>query len=89
MNIQVNDKSYFFRESLTVKSFLEFQQVTKVAVEINGELIKEHKYESTVLQDGDVMEYMSYMAGGINGVYVKHGARRRRDKSDFQRRRKR
>lgn len=39
-------------------------QVTKIAVELNGEIIKKIDFENTFLQDGDSVEIVSFVGGG-------------------------
>ncbi len=36
----------------------------RVAVERNGEIVPKAAYEETVLQDGDVIEVVSFVGGG-------------------------
>lgn len=36
----------------------------RIAVERNGEIIFKSQYDSTVLEDGDVMEVVSFVGGG-------------------------
>ncbi len=36
----------------------------RIAVELNGEILPKSRYESTLLQDGDVMEVVSFVGGG-------------------------
>lgn len=42
-------------------------QVTKIAVELNGEIIKKIDFENTFLQDGDSVEIVSFVGGGWYG----------------------
>ncbi len=35
-----------------------------IAVEINGEIIKKADYDTTVINDGDVIEVVHFMGGG-------------------------
>ena len=37
---------------------------TRVAVEVNGEIIPKKLYEETVLKDGDSVEVVSFVGGG-------------------------
>ncbi|WP_459781731.1 sulfur carrier protein ThiS [Blautia glucerasea] len=37
---------------------------TRVAVEKNGEILPKAEYDSTVLEDGDVIEVVSFVGGG-------------------------
>ena len=36
----------------------------RVAVELNGAIVPKAAYESTILNDGDVMEVVSFVGGG-------------------------
>ena len=36
----------------------------RIAVEINGEIIKKSDYDKTVLNDGDKIEVVSFVGGG-------------------------
>ncbi len=47
-------------EHLSESSF----DIKRVAVELNGEILPKSRYESTVLQDGDSMEIVSFVGGG-------------------------
>ncbi len=38
--------------------------VGRIAVEMNGEILPKANYESTILKDGDVLEVVSFVAGG-------------------------
>ena len=38
--------------------------VRRIAVERNGEIVPKSQYESTVLEDGDVVEIVSFVGGG-------------------------
>ncbi|MBQ8613303.1 MAG: sulfur carrier protein ThiS [Ruminiclostridium sp.] len=50
----------------TVSQFLleSGYDVKRVAVELNGEILPKTQYESTVLQDGDSVEIVSFVGGG-------------------------
>ena len=39
-------------------------QKSRVAVEINGEIVSKQKYNDTVLHAGDVVEVVSFVGGG-------------------------
>ena len=39
-------------------------QKSRVAVEINGEIVSKQKYNDTVLHSGDVVEVVSFVGGG-------------------------
>ena len=37
---------------------------TRIAVEINGEIVPKSKYDTTVLNDGDTVEIVGFVGGG-------------------------
>lgn len=38
--------------------------VTRIAVELNGEILPKDKYDKTVLSDGDKVEIVNFVGGG-------------------------
>ncbi len=38
--------------------------IKRVAVELNGEILPKTQYETTILQDGDCVEIVSFVGGG-------------------------
>ena len=66
MNITLNGEKRAVPDGLTVRGLLEHLKVKteKVAVERNLEIVKKATYETTVLQEGDSFEVVSFMAGG-------------------------
>lgn len=50
----------------TVAQFLSESgfDIRRVAVELNGDILPKTQYESTVLQDGDSVEIVSFVGGG-------------------------
>ena len=50
----------------TVAQYLETTDYnrSRIAVERNGEIVPKPQYDSTVLQDGDVVEVVSFVGGG-------------------------
>lgn len=38
--------------------------IKRVAVELNGDILPKSQYESTLLQDGDSVEIVSFVGGG-------------------------
>jgi thiamine biosynthesis protein ThiS len=66
MNITLNGEKRNVPDGLTVRGLLEHLkiQTEKVAVERNLEIVKKAVYETTVLQEGDSFEVVSFMAGG-------------------------
>jgi len=61
MVIKLNGNDYYFQDDRTVEEILKLRGTSKVAVEVNNERIEDF---SQVLKDGDVVEYLAYMAGG-------------------------
>lgn len=56
-------------ENITGKTVLEYltesgYDIKRVAVERNGDILLKSQYESTVLQDGDSIEVVSFVGGG-------------------------
>lgn len=47
-------------EYLTKENF----DARKIAVEINEEIVPKNKFAEVILQDGDVVEIISFMGGG-------------------------
>ena len=50
----------------TVAQYLETTDYnrSRVAVERNGEIVPKAEYDSTLLEDGDVIEVVSFVGGG-------------------------
>lgn len=38
--------------------------VSRIAVELNGQIVRKAQYAETVLKDGDVVEVVSFVGGG-------------------------
>ncbi|MBQ8786929.1 MAG: sulfur carrier protein ThiS [Oscillospiraceae bacterium] len=53
-------------EGMLLSEYLEGTQynVRHIAVEINDEIVPKATYESTILQDGDNVEIVSFVGGG-------------------------
>lgn len=65
MVISVNGKSEEIQASILL-DLLRVKQIEPhmVAVEVNDTLVDRDRLESTVLQDGDRVEFLFYMGGG-------------------------
>ena len=48
------------REYLTTTNY----EVTRIAIEKNGEIVPKKDYDATILQDGDALEVVSFVGGG-------------------------
>ena len=66
IEVQINGVKVELEPGTTVASILESKEVRQemVAVEVNGELVQKGKYPTLVLEAGDEMEFLHYMAGG-------------------------
>lgn len=69
MNISVNGKETTLSENSerTVDSLLEELDVSQrlyVTVELNGEILDRPAYETTPVNDGDIIEFLYFMGGG-------------------------
>lgn len=64
--VQINGKTRENCEGLTVEEMVDREglQKSRVAVEINGEIVSKQKYNDTVLHSGDVVEVVSFVGGG-------------------------
>ncbi len=64
--IKVNGK---IAENIAGKNITEYltesgYDINRVAVELNGDILPKAQYESTLLQDGDNVEIVSFVGGG-------------------------
>lgn len=64
--IKVNGESI---ENLTDKTVAEYlaesgYDIGRVAVELNGDILPKSQYDTTVFQDGDIIEIVSFVGGG-------------------------
>ncbi len=51
---------------MTISEYLETAKynLSRIAVERNGELVPKAKYETTVLEEGDLIEIVGFVGGG-------------------------
>ena len=66
MEIQLNGKLRTVQDGSTVRQLLDELklQPLRVAVQVNLDIIKRDRYEDVVLQPGDKVEVLTFMAGG-------------------------
>lgn len=67
MNLIVNGKNTDASDNLTVTELLTEEDVKMpqmVSVELNGQILKRSKFETTTLKDNDKVEFLYYMGGG-------------------------
>ncbi len=69
MQIQLNGKERDVRDRISVAELLEELKIhpERVAVLVNQEIVKKPAYASAILRDGDAVEILTVMAGGIGG----------------------
>jgi thiamine biosynthesis protein ThiS len=67
MKLTINGKEFEAPGALSVTALLAHQQVKMpdmVTVELNGEILERQAFESTVVKDGDRVEFLYFMGGG-------------------------
>jgi sulfur carrier protein len=66
MEIRLNGKVREVTEGITIRRLLEELGLhpMRVAVQVNLDIIKRDRYEEVVLQPGDTVEVLTFMAGG-------------------------
>ena len=64
--ITINGKTIGLSENITVSEYLKQNQYRpeRIAIELNGSILPKSAYDSTVLNDEDVMEIVSFVGGG-------------------------
>lgn len=67
MNIVINGEGVNVSDGIAVTKLLEVQKVKMpdmVSVELNGSIIQRTTFDSTILADGDKVEFLYFMGGG-------------------------
>ena len=67
MNITVAGKKKEYPQGLTVSKLIEAENVESplyVTVTINDDFVKSDEFDTTVLKDGDEVEFLYFMGGG-------------------------
>lgn len=64
--IKINGEEIENINGITVAEYLSSSgyDAKRVAVELNGDILPKAQYDSTVLQDGDSVEVVSFVGGG-------------------------
>ena len=68
MKLAVNGKESTVNDGLTVSELLRVEEVKMpemVSVELNGEILKRTQFETKSLKDGDKIEFLYFMGGGL------------------------
>lgn len=71
MQITVSGNKKEVKDGLTLPELIEQEKVETpeyVTVSINEEFVPSAEKESTVLKDGDVVEFLYFMGGGCYGA---------------------
>lgn len=67
MQITVNGQAQTMEKEISVKELLTAQQVEMpeyVTVQVNEELVVKENFATTIVKDGDVVEFLYFMGGG-------------------------
>ena len=65
--IMVNGRQADWREGMTVRDVLRDHRYTspRIIVRINGELVRQEKWDSTMVHQGDDVRALHMIAGGL------------------------
>lgn len=68
MKVQVNGKEKEFDQELTVMQLIESLDLNpkQVAVEVNRDIVKKEQFASHHLRNGDEIEILHFVGGGLN-----------------------
>ncbi len=67
MKLTVNGEPLEIKKPINVKELLvvaKAEQPEYVTVELNGEFVDHSGFESTLVKDGDTVEFLYFMGGG-------------------------
>ncbi len=67
MKLVINGEEVTSKDGLSVNEFLVEQEVKMpemVSVEINGQILRRGEFDTTVLNEGDKVEFLYFMGGG-------------------------
>lgn len=67
MKIKVNGNEVVLEREVAVKELLDIQKVQMpeyVTVQLNDEILLKENFETTIIKDGDVVEFLYFMGGG-------------------------
>lgn len=64
--MKVNGKTLTISKTVTLTKFLvkAGYEISKIAVEMNGEIIPKKEYETVQLHDDDTLEIVTFVGGG-------------------------
>ncbi len=67
MKLVINGEEVTSKDGLSVSEILVEQEVKMpemVSVEINGQILRRPEFDTTVLNEGDKVEFLYFMGGG-------------------------
>ena len=66
VNIHLNGESREFPDGMTVEALIAVLALepTRVAIEINRDVVRRNQWPSTTLHDGDQVEIVHFVGGG-------------------------
>lgn len=67
MNIELSGKKKVVADGITVAELIVQEQLETpkhVKVAVNDDFVEAEAFEKTVLQEGDVVEFLTFMGGG-------------------------
>ncbi len=68
MKLKINGKELNYGNPVTVTELLIDRKVKMpdmVSVELNGKILRRSAFEDTILNDGDHVEFLYFMGGGV------------------------
>lgn len=67
MKLSINGKIEEAADGINISKLLELKKIRPevVTVELNGEIINRAKFGENALKDGDKLEFVYYMGGGL------------------------
>ena len=71
MTIKVNGEKLTLEKSLNIDELLivaKAEQPEYVSVQLNGEFVEREKFSTTLVNDGDEIEFLYFMGGGQIGT---------------------
>jgi sulfur carrier protein len=75
--IKLNGKETELAEGTTVGELLDSRKIRRemVTVQVNGVIIDRNQFDTTPLKDGDEVEFLYYMGGGVKVVEQNDGGK--------------
>lgn len=69
MKVIINGKETVLNNEASIKELLEKEYIEMqeyVTVQVNEDIISKNDYETHIVKDGDIVEFLYYMGGGNN-----------------------